>query len=47
MSCSPATRTIGVKAEGITRVRPVARPFYARGAGLAEVEVIEARTVSR
>ncbi|HZL16417.1 MAG TPA: hypothetical protein VFG23_01600, partial [Polyangia bacterium] len=44
---SPEARTIWVKADGITRVRFVARGFSGRGAGLAEVEVIEAKKVNQ
>jgi hypothetical protein len=38
-----AERIIPVVAKGVTRVRFVARTFHGRGAGLAEVEVIEAK----
>jgi hypothetical protein len=40
---TPAARTIPVEAQGVTRVRFVARTFHGRGAGLAEVEVVEAK----
>ena len=38
-----AVRIIPVEASGVTRVRFIARTFLGRGAGLAEVEVIEAK----
>jgi hypothetical protein len=40
---TPAARTIPVEAQGVTRVRFVARTFHGRGAGLAEVEVVEGK----
>jgi hypothetical protein len=40
---TPTARTIPVEGQGVTRVRFVARTFHGRGAGLAEVEVVEAK----
>jgi hypothetical protein len=43
---TPSARNIPIEAKGVTRLRLVARSFHGRGAGLAEIEVIEAPSPS-